>query len=171
MWTVLARSDSPIESSNRVHELPGRPAPARTSPAAFLHDVGHLTMSDGEALETPGHAEAGEKTVRAADFSDSVAAAVRNHHERWDGTGTPDGLAGDKIPLNSRILALAETYEALTAGRGVERMASADAIKLVTEKGGTEFDAALVEALGRSRDSSPEPTLPSVALPAVATAS
>ena len=140
--------------------------------AAFLHDVGHLTMPDGAALEAPGHAEAGEKTVRAADFSDAVAAAVRNHHERWDGTGMPDGLAGDKIPLNSRILALAETYEALTAGRGVERMASADAIKLVTEKGGTEFDAALVEALGRSiRDSSPEPTLPSVALPAVATAS
>jgi putative nucleotidyltransferase with HDIG domain len=140
--------------------------------AAFLHDVGHLTMPDGGALEAPGHAEAGEKTVRAADFSDAVAAAVRNHHERWDGTGTPDGLAGDKIPLNSRILALAETYEALTAGRGVERLASTDALKLVTEKGGTEFDGALVEALGRSiRDVSPEPTLPLVALPAVATAS
>ena len=137
--------------------------------AAFLHDVGHLTMPDGEALETPGHAEAGEKTVRAADFSDSVAAAVRNHHERWDGTGTPDGLAGDKIPLNSRILALAETYEALTAGRGVERRTPADSLKHVTEKIGTEFDGALVEALGRSiKDSTPEPALPSVALPAVA---
>ena len=140
--------------------------------AAFLHDVGHMMMVDGEPLESPGHAEAGEKTVRAAEFSDAVAAAVRSHHERWDGTGTPDGLAGDKIPLKSRILAVAETYEALTAGRGGERCAPAEALKRVTEKVGTEFDGALVDALGRSiRDSSPEPALPSVALPAVATAS
>jgi len=67
---------------------------------------------------------------------------------------------------------VAETYEALTAGRGGERCAPAEALKRVTEKVGTEFDGALVDALGRSiRDSSPEPALPSVALPAVATAS
>src|SRR6266566_4688828 len=140
--------------------------------AAFLHDVGHMTMPDGEPLEAPGHAEAGEKIVRAAEFSEAVAAAVRNHHERWDGAGTPDGLAGDKIPLNSRILAVAETYEALTAGRGVERLTAAEALKDMTEKIGGEFDGPIVEALGRSiRDSAPEPVLPGVALPAVATAS
>ncbi len=140
--------------------------------AAFLHDVGHMTMPDGEPLEAPGHAEAGEKIVRAAEFSEAVAAAVRNHHERCDGAGTPDGLAGDKIPLNSRILAVAETYEALTAGRGVERLTAAEALKDMTEKIGSEFDGPIVEALGRSiRDSAPEPVLPGVALPAVATAS
>jgi len=140
--------------------------------AAFLHDVGHMTMPDGEPLEAPGHAEAGEKIVRAAEFSEAVAAAVRNHHERCDGTGTPDGLAGDKIPLNSRVLAVAETYEALTAGRGVERLTAAEALKQMTQKIGGEFDGAIVEALGRSiRDSAPEAILPGVALPAVATAS
>src|SRR6266568_3007759 len=140
--------------------------------AAFLHDVGHLAMADGAAFEAPGHAEAGAVVVKAAQFSDEVAAAVRNHHERCDGAGTPDGLAGDKIPLNSRILAVAETYEALTAGRGVERLTAAEALKDMTEKIGSEFDGPIVEALGRSiRDSAPEPVLPGVALPAVATAS
>jgi diguanylate cyclase (GGDEF)-like protein/putative nucleotidyltransferase with HDIG domain len=154
--------------SRRISIPAGQVEELRT--AAFLHDVGHMTLAvDGEALEAPGHAEAGEQIVREAQFSDTVAATVRNHHERWDGTGAPDGLAGDNIPLGSRILALAETYEALTAGRGCERLAPPDALKHVTERIGTEFDGAVVEALARSiRDSSPDPSLPSVALPLTA---
>jgi HD-GYP domain-containing protein (c-di-GMP phosphodiesterase class II) len=75
---------------------------------------------------------------------------------------------GDKIPVASRILAVSETYEALSAGRGCERVAPPDAFKLVTARAGTEFDPAIVEALGRFvRDGSLEPVLPSMALPAV----
>jgi diguanylate cyclase (GGDEF)-like protein/putative nucleotidyltransferase with HDIG domain len=137
--------------------------------AAFLHDVGHMTLAaDADRFEAPGHAEEGEKLVRAAQFSEAVAAAVRNHHARWDGGGSPDGLVGDKIPVASRILAVSEAYEALSAGRGCERVAPPDAFKLVTGRAGTEFDPAIVEALGRFvRDGSVEPILPSMALPAV----
>jgi len=138
--------------------------------AAFLHDIGHMTLAtDADHFEAPGHAEEGERLVRAAQFPEVVAAAVRNHHARLDGSGAPDALAGDKIPIASRILAVAEVYEAITAGRGSDRLAPPDALKLVASRTGTEFDPAIVEALGRSvRDGNMEPALPSVALPAMA---
>jgi len=130
--------------------------------------VGHLAMADGAAFEAPGHAEAGEVVVKAAQFSDEVASAVRHHHEHWDGSGTPDHLVGDTIPLASRILGLAEAFEAITAGRGCERMAAPEALKHVGEKVGSDFDGAVVDALGRTiRDAHTESALPTAALPAV----
>jgi diguanylate cyclase (GGDEF)-like protein/putative nucleotidyltransferase with HDIG domain len=64
--------------------------------AAFLHDIGHMTLAvDGQEPEMPGHAEEGEKIVVGAKFSEAVSAAVRQHHERWDGQGKPDALAGE----------------------------------------------------------------------------
>ncbi|HVC77228.1 MAG TPA: diguanylate cyclase [Candidatus Micrarchaeaceae archaeon] len=137
--------------------------------AAFLHDVGHMTLTAGQGFETPGHTETGEKILRRAKFSTEVLAYVRGHHERWDGTGKPDALAGEKIPLGARILAVAETYEALTAGRGCERLEALRAFDRVTELAGTEFDPAVVEALGQSiRDGSLELFIADLALPAVA---
>ncbi len=138
--------------------------------AAFLHDVGHMTLlADGDHLDAPGHPEEGERIVRAAQFPEMVAVAVRHQHERWDGTGKPDGLAGDKIPLSSRILAVAEAYEVLSAGRACVRLVPPDAFIQVTEKSGSEFDPTIVDALGRIvRDGNLEPVLPSVALPATA---
>jgi HD-GYP domain-containing protein (c-di-GMP phosphodiesterase class II) len=138
--------------------------------AAFLHDIGHMTLTtDADHFEAPGHAEEGERLVRAAQFPEVVAAAVRNHHARYDGGGVPDALTGDKIPIASRIIAVAEAYEAITAGRASERLAPPSALKLVASRTGTEFDPAIVEALGRSvRDGNMEPALPSVALPAIA---
>jgi putative nucleotidyltransferase with HDIG domain len=139
--------------------------------AAFLHDVGHLAMADGEAFEAPGHAEAGERVVKAAQFPEEVAAAVRHHHERWDGTGTPGGLAGDSIPIGSRILGVAEAFEAMTAGRGGERVVASEAVKRASEKVGSEFDGAIVEALDRSiRDGNMDAALPAAALPATVSA-
>ena len=138
--------------------------------AAFLHDVGHMTLAaDSDQFEASGHAEEGERIVREAQFSEMVAVAVRHHHERWDGTGKHDGLVAEKIPLASRILAVAEAYEALSAGRGCQRLAPPDALKAVTDRAGSEFAPDLVEALARSiRDGNLEPNLPSVALPATA---
>jgi putative nucleotidyltransferase with HDIG domain len=138
--------------------------------AAFLHDVGHLAMAEGgEAFEAPGHAEAGERVVKAAQFSEEVAAAVRHHHEHWDGSGTPDHLVGDSIPLSSRILGVAESFEAMTAGRGCERLAPSAALEQVSGKVGSEFDGAVVEALSRGiRDGNMDQALPSMALPATA---
>src|SRR5450759_3696790 len=136
--------------------------------AAFLHDVGHMTLTAGQGFEVPGHAEAGEKIVHRAKFPAEVMAYIRGHHERWDGKGKPDGLAGEKIPLGSRIIAAAEAYEAMTAGRGCERLAPMAALERITEGSGTEFDPAIVEALGRTiRDGSLDLVIPDRALPAL----
>jgi diguanylate cyclase (GGDEF)-like protein/putative nucleotidyltransferase with HDIG domain len=139
--------------------------------AAFLHDIGHMTLTAGQGFEVPGHAETGEKILRRAKFPPDVLAYVRSHHERWDGAGKPDALAGEKIPLGARIIGVAETYEALTAGRGCERLEALMALDRVSEGAGTEFDPAVVEALGQSiRDGSLELFTPDLALPATALA-
>jgi diguanylate cyclase (GGDEF)-like protein/putative nucleotidyltransferase with HDIG domain len=136
--------------------------------AAFLHDVGHMTLpADGSSLEAPGHAEEGEKIVAGAKFPPEVIAAVRHHHQRWDGGGPPDGPTGETIPRLARVLAVAERFEALTAGRGSPRVSIEEALTQVTAGSGTEFDPAAVEALSRAvHDGSLELNLPQVALPA-----
>jgi diguanylate cyclase (GGDEF)-like protein/putative nucleotidyltransferase with HDIG domain len=138
--------------------------------AAFLHDVGHMTLSaDGQKAEAPGHAEEGEKIVAGAKFPLDVVAAVRHHHDRWDAGGNADGLMGSDIPMLARILAVAERFEASTAGRGCVRITPKAAQDQVVAGAGTEFDPAVVEALGRAvRDGNFELTLPDLALPAVA---
>jgi diguanylate cyclase (GGDEF)-like protein/putative nucleotidyltransferase with HDIG domain len=137
--------------------------------AAFLHDVGHMTMTAGQGFEVPGHAETGERILRRAKFSPEVTGFVRSHHERWDGGGKPDGLAGEKIPQGARIIAVAETFEALTAGRGFERQPANVALERLFEGSGSEFDPAIVEALSRAiRDGSLDLVTPDLALPAVA---
>jgi diguanylate cyclase (GGDEF)-like protein/putative nucleotidyltransferase with HDIG domain len=140
--------------------------------AAFLHDVGHMTLSaDGQKAEAPGHAEEGEKIVAGAKFPVDVVAAVRHHHDRWDAGGKADGLMGSDIPMLARILAVAESFEASTAGRGCVRITPKAAQDQVVAGAGTEFDPAVVEALGRAvRDGSFELALPDLALPAVAMA-
>ncbi len=138
--------------------------------AAFLHDVGHMTLGvDAQSFERPGHAEEGERIVAAAKFSPEIASAVRHHHERWDGQGKPDGAAGEVIPVAARILAVAEGYEAMTAGRGCERLSVPAALEQLKAGSGSEFDPAVLEALTKAvGDGSLESILPAVALPAVA---
>jgi putative nucleotidyltransferase with HDIG domain len=136
--------------------------------AAFLHDVGHMTLTAGQGFEVPGHAEAGEKILHRAKFPPEVSACVRSHHERWDGGGKPDGLAGERIPLGARIIAVAERFEVLTAGRGCERLSAPAALQQVGEGAGSEFDPAIVESLGRSiRDGSLDLVTPDLSLPAI----
>jgi diguanylate cyclase (GGDEF)-like protein/putative nucleotidyltransferase with HDIG domain len=136
--------------------------------AAFLHDVGHMTLAaDGASLEAPGHAEEGERIVAGAKFPPEVIAAVRYHHQRWDGGGQTDGLTGENIPVLARVLTLAERFEALTAGRGCARVTPEQALEDVAAGSGSEFDPAAVEALSRAvHDGSLELHLPQVALPA-----
>jgi diguanylate cyclase (GGDEF)-like protein/putative nucleotidyltransferase with HDIG domain len=138
--------------------------------AAFLHDVGHMTLSaGGQTAEAPGHAEEGEKIVAGAKFPVAVIAAVRHHHDRWDAGGKADGLMGSDIPMLARILAVAERFEASTSGRGCVRVTPKAAQDQVVAGAGTEFDPTVVEALGRAvRDGSFELTLPDLAFPAVA---
>jgi putative nucleotidyltransferase with HDIG domain len=132
--------------------------------AAFLHDVGHMTMAvDGQNVEAAGHAEEGEKVVAGANFPLEVVAAVRHHHDRWDAAGKAD------VSVLARILAVAERFEASTAGRGCARATPKAAQDQVVVGSGTEFDPAVVEALGRAvRDGSLELNLPELAFPATA---
>ena len=132
--------------------------------AAFLHDVGHMTMAvDGQNVEAAGHAEEGEKVVAGASFPLEVVAAVRHHHDRWDAADQ----AG--VTVLARILAVAERFEASTAGRGCARVTAKAAQDQVVVGSGTEFDPAVVEALGRAvRDGSLELNLPDLAFPATA---
>ncbi|GAC1504077.1 MAG: hypothetical protein NVS1B3_00030 [Candidatus Dormibacteraceae bacterium] len=149
--------------SNQLDDL-------RTS--AFLHDVGHMTLAaGGQNLEAPGHAEEGERIVAAAKFPTEVVAAVRHHHDRWDGVGQKGAVTGERIPVLARILAVSERFEALTAGRGSTRSTPQEAIDLIVVGSGSEFDPAGVEALKRAvREGSFELSLSDLALPAVAVA-
>ena len=96
--------------------------------ASLLHDVGKLAIPE-HILNKPGeltpaeyemmkrHAPIGADILSAIDFPYPVAPIVRHHHENWDGTGYPDGLAGEDIPIGARILSVVDCYDALTSDR------------------------------------------------------
>jgi putative nucleotidyltransferase with HDIG domain len=95
---------------------------------ALLHDIGKIIVPT-EVLNKPGkltdeewaimkrHPEAGLELVADIDFPGDIHAIIRNHHERWDGAGYPDGLSGEDIPFAARILCVADVYDALTTTR------------------------------------------------------
>ena len=135
------------------------PAIIRSRSAGWLHDVGKAALPDS-VLAKPGpldadeealmrtHSEIGEQLVAGIAGLESTAPIVRHHHERYDGSGYPDGLAGDAIPVEARIIAAAEAYAAMTAGRVYERSRSQeDAVKELRFRAGTQFDPAVVDAL------------------------
>jgi diguanylate cyclase (GGDEF)-like protein len=126
--------------------------------AAMLHDVGKIAVRT-EILEKPGrlteaefaeiqrHAVAGGIMLAHAGLVDE-ASWVRHHHERVDGTGYPDGLAGDDLPLEARILFVADAFEAMTSDRPYRAgMAPAAALAELRRCAGTQFDARIVELL------------------------
>ena len=129
--------------------------------AGVVHDVGKIGVPDA-ILRKPGllddaeygemmkHAELGARMLAAANLDD-LSAWVHAHHERPDGRGYPRGLAGDAIPLEARILAVADSYEAMTSDR-VYRLAMSreDAQAELRRCAGTQFDADVVEALLRT---------------------
>jgi diguanylate cyclase (GGDEF)-like protein len=138
--------------------------------AAELHDIGKLAIPD-EILNKPGpldptewafirqHPIIGERILRAAPALAPVAALVRASHERWDGHGYPDGLAGDDIPLGARIVAVCDAYDAMTSERCYQQARSqADALAELHRNAGTQFDPATVNALTRHLRSTSAPT-------------
>ena len=94
------------------------------------------------------HAAIGERILAKVDDYSEIAKIVRHHHERVDGGGYPDGLAKDDIPLISRILAVADAYEAMTSNRAYRAAMSHTAARAELEHhAGTQFDGEVVRAL------------------------
>ncbi len=126
--------------------------------AADLHDIGKVGIPDA-ILDKPGaldleewalmrrHTLIGERIVAAAPALRTVASLVRASHERYDGRGYPDGLIGDAIPLGARIIAVCDSFDAMTADRPYRDAASPlAAIKELERCAGSQFDPAVVEA-------------------------
>ena len=129
--------------------------------AGMLHDVGYLDVDDeifakggqpteAEWDELASHAERGARILSRCGFGE-IAIWVRHHHERMDGKGYPDGLAGEDIPIESRILHVADAYEAMTRGHSYQtRMTSDAALAELERLAGSQFDPRCVAALRRA---------------------
>jgi HD-GYP domain-containing protein (c-di-GMP phosphodiesterase class II) len=115
-------------------------------PDSILHKPEPLTAQERELIQL--HPVTGWEIVRQVDFLGAASDVVRHHHERWDGTGYPDRLKGEDIPLTARVFAAADTLDALTTTRPY-RAASplSEARKLIEEARGTQFDPAVVDTL------------------------
>jgi HD-GYP domain-containing protein (c-di-GMP phosphodiesterase class II) len=85
--------------------------------------------------------------VRDIDFLGGARDVIRHHHERWDGTGYPDKLAGVEIPISARIFAVADALDALTTNRPYRRASTiAQARRIIVQAGGTHFDPEVIAA-------------------------
>jgi len=124
----------------------------------LLHDVGKVAVPDAvlfkpaplseqERALVRRHPEVGSEILRHIDFLDEAKEVVRHHHERWDGGGYPDRLAGEAIPLTARVFALADALDALTSERPYRAAISfAEARGLIRAEAGGQFDPAIVAA-------------------------
>jgi HD-GYP domain-containing protein (c-di-GMP phosphodiesterase class II) len=126
--------------------------------AATLHDVGKVKVDaslvnklgrlDDEEIEAMKlHAELSLELLEEFDWLLPALPMIIHHHERWDGKGYPTGLAANLIPLGSRIIAVAETFDVLTANNGWNRpRTESEAIEELRRCSGTQFDREVVEA-------------------------
>ncbi len=127
--------------------------------AGRLHDLGKIGVPDS-ILQKPGrltdaefremqlHCARGWQAARKSGVLGQASAAIRGHHERWNGSGYPDGLAGDAIPLEARIIAVADVWDAVTSDRPYRPgMGHDEAAELIRRDSGVLFDPSCVEAL------------------------
>jgi putative nucleotidyltransferase with HDIG domain len=135
--------------------------------AALLHDMGKLGVPE-HILNKPGrlspaefekmkiHASIGADILAPIDFGYPVVPIVRHHHENWDGSGYPDHLAGNAIPLGARLLSVVDCFDALTSDRPYRRgLSEAQALAMLVERRGTGYDPDVVDALVRLQQRSP----------------
>jgi len=126
--------------------------------AALLHDTGKLAVPE-HILNKPGrltpaefekmkrHAAIGADILSSIEFPYPVVPIVRHHHENWDGTGYPEGLKGEEIPIGARVLSVIDCFDALTSDRPYRhRMSDAEALAIVRERRGSMYDPAIVDA-------------------------
>jgi signal transduction histidine kinase/HD-GYP domain-containing protein (c-di-GMP phosphodiesterase class II) len=126
-----------------------------------IHDVGMTRVHDQvlratrplreeERQQLVQHPEVSVEIIRPLEYLGSVRDLILSHHERWDGSGYPRGIAGEEIPLGSRVLAVVDAFESMTAGRPYRpARARGEAIAELRAGAGTQFDPGVVEALLR----------------------
>jgi HD-GYP domain-containing protein (c-di-GMP phosphodiesterase class II) len=144
-------------------EMPNLPSRVKISTveAARVHDVGKVGIRDTALLkngpltedefkEIKLHPVIGADIVQNLEMYRNGASIVRHHHERWDGKGYPDGLKGEDIPLGARIIAVADSFDAMTSDRPYRRALShATALAEIERNSGIQFDPQVVEAFKR----------------------
>lgn len=128
---------------------------------AILHDVGKIgvpekilskdgPLDEAEWAEMRMHPVYGAHMIEGNPYLDSALPLVLHHHERWDGTGYPDGLAGEAIPIGARLLAVADTFHAMTSDRVYRPALAFDkAFEEILGQSGKQFDPKMVEAFER----------------------
>jgi putative nucleotidyltransferase with HDIG domain len=126
-------------------------------PESILNKPGRLTPAEFETMKS--HVTIGAEILSAIDFPYPVVPIVEAHHENWDGSGYPRGLAGEEIPIGARILAVVDCFDALTTDRPYRpAMSDEEALRLVLERRGTFYDPAVVDTFVRVyRDIAPQP--------------
>lgn len=129
--------------------------------AAKLHDIGKISIP-GHILNKPGkldpeeyeiiktHPTEGYRIIEHVDYFANVKLGVKHHHEHWDGSGYPDGLMGDEIPMIAQIIAVADVYDAVTSDRAYRKGLSSEKAKsIIIEESGRLFNPMLVDAFER----------------------
>lgn len=149
---------------NILSEMPQIPSATRQliADAARIHDLGKMGVRD-TALLKPGrltdeefeeikrHAEIGADLIGNLEMYRTSVGIVRHHHERWDGKGYPDRIKGEEIPLGARIIAVADSFDAMTSDRPYRRaMDFTDAMAEIRRNSGIQFDPQVVEAFDRA---------------------
>jgi putative nucleotidyltransferase with HDIG domain len=133
---------------------------------ALLHDLGKIAVSDA-VLEKPGplteeewavikrHSDVGARMIEPIEILSGVVPVVRHHHEYYDGSGYPDGLGGEEIPLAARIVAAVDAYDVMMRGRPYhpQRSTQEEALEELSRNARLQFDPLVVEALIRVRES------------------
>jgi len=126
--------------------------------AGILHDIGKIavpdailskagSLSDEERRLVERHADAGAEIVAPLRFAASVAPIIRAHHERWDGAGYPQGLAGEAIPIGARIIAVVDAWDAMTTHRPYRHALDVvEATRRLRESAGRQWDDRIVDA-------------------------
>ena len=166
-FIVEAKDSSTREHLERTHDyaralarvvMPSQGVTVEMSYGFLLHDVGKvgipesilckpgpLTDAEYEVMKT--HPLIGVQIVTPMAFLGDAVDVIRCHHERWDGHGYPDGLAGENIPLGARIFSVCDTFDAMTSDRPYRRaLPFDDAVSEIERNGGTQFDPDVVKA-------------------------
>ncbi len=139
--------------------------------AGFIHDVGKIgvptellmrpsALTPQERRQLERHPEIGARLVEPLDMPSEIGAAVRHHHEWWDGRGYGDGLFGEQIPLSARIVAIADAYDAMTCDRPYRRALPEALVRQELDRcAGAQFDPKLAKEFLRLMDTSEMPLL------------